>query len=74
MSDPFHGIHRGCKVVAKKQPSQSTKHLIDGRYCLTHKVDLCSCFSEWHHNIPEELRIKKVTKPYGIRKNETLAA
>jgi hypothetical protein len=48
-SDPFHGIHRGCKVVAKKQPSQSPKHLIDGKYCLTHKLDLCSCFSEWEH-------------------------
>jgi hypothetical protein len=67
--DPFHGIHRGCKVIAKKQPSLRTKYFIDGRYCITHKVDLCRCGSEWSHNISEELRIKKITKPYGIRNN-----
>jgi hypothetical protein len=72
MTDPYHGIHRGCKVISKKQPT-SSKNLIDGRYCTTHHVDLCSCSSTWDHGIPEELRKKKVA-PSGIRKNETLSS
>jgi hypothetical protein len=71
--NPLHDSHRGCKVIAKKQPGQGTKHLIEGRYCLTHKVDLCgSCSSEWSHGM-EIIKPKKYPrKPYGKRKHETL--
>ena len=74
--DSFHGSHRGCKTMNKKQPGNTPNKLIEGKYCLIHKVDLCgSCFWEWGHGLSEELRAKKVTKPYGIHtlKNETLS-
>jgi hypothetical protein len=68
-SDPFHGIHRGCKVVAKKQPSQTPRHMIEGRSCITHHVDLCACGHTWDHGLTEEERMKRTTKPAGISKS-----
>jgi hypothetical protein len=55
--DPFHGIHRGCKVIAKKQPGQGSGKMVDGKHCNTHNVDLCRCGSTWDHAIAEEDRI-----------------
>jgi hypothetical protein len=76
MNPSLHGSHRGCKIIAKKQQSQSPRHMIEGRYCTTHHVDLCSCGFTWDHGLPEEIRKNKQSgRKYGIRgpsRNETL--
>jgi hypothetical protein len=64
-SPSLHGSHRGCKIIAKRQPSNTPRKLLDGRYCITHKVDLCMCGSTWDHGLSEEVREKRTTKPYG---------
>jgi hypothetical protein len=69
MNPSLHGSHRGCKTLAKKQPGQGSKHLIDGRYCLTHHIDLCRCGQEWSHGLDIIKPKKYPRKPYGKRKH-----
>lgn len=65
----FHGEHRGCKIVSKKQPAFSRAVMIDGHYCQTHKVDLCgSCDWEWDHGLTEKERARHYTPGFLIPK------
>lgn len=53
-SEHYHDIVRGCVVIKKRQSGNYwgsggiNSRYIDGRRCMTHKINLCRCGWEWN--------------------------
>ena len=57
----FHSEKNGCKIIKKEFKNSRGDKSIHGKYCLTHKKNLCRCGWEWswHYGDYSKILTKK---------------
>ena len=44
----LHNVEKGCEITPKKQwGKDSSRFIISGAYCKTHRIEICRCGWEW---------------------------